>query len=602
MRRFLWAPLSFVVFGLTASALSFSGEWDLTLELFPTLRLYTSSLTLAFRPLPGWVWESESTFYSTGLRYQNFYASGFLGDLLVEGKIYFHAEEQRYRRAWLDLKLPLATGTLTLSANHWASSTEYTSDHKKEYGPWPCVNVIPWDEAWCHVGRTLFVYGPVVGYEQPSFLRLYLGHTDFYRFEIYISSSYLAQFESAFGSRFWEAWAAEQKIICVYGEIKDYRYTTEGGYSVPQVSLSSPANLSLHGCCGFPARAQCPPNLIRWFEAKNYAGKTVYVQGPIVSYASEGGVANRLLRIGGGGTVPNRLELYYAPGFPDWFRSRFPVGKFVCVYSTISLVGGVARIVVEDLANFPIFEGTCCGADLLPGQFLNWRLALDFPPLTLTADFGDCSRGTGFRRLKVEWGGLSLCCRLFLDVSLTFTKCLALENLSLTLREFFLPCCGITAKVSATLAPDSLSLTLEPKWPGFSGCLTVYGDVDWTGSGIRGVRVHGWSLSCYAGDVKVRFVTALDPDAVEDRTDVTFYAGEWEYVGVSYARSVSCGEAELEAELWFGSRGILFGLQRVRLYGEFPLAVAIRVFAKAQWNFARASPLEWFDVGWSLEF
>lgn len=593
---------SFLAFSFTSQGFPISGQWDLTLQLLPTLSLYKSSLTLHWPFLPGWYGESESTFYSTGLRYQNFYLSGAFGDLSFKGKIYFHAEEVRYRRAWAKLSLALPTGTIELSANHWSSSAEYTSDHKKTFGAWPCVNVIPWDEAWCHVGRTLYVHGPVAGYEAPSYLRLYIGRTDAYRFEVYISASYLPNFEEAFGSRFWERWALEKKVICVRGEIKDWRYTTDGGYSVPQVSLSSPDDLSLRECCGFPTRTLCPPNVVRWFEAKNYAGQAVYVQGPIVSYASEGGVPNRIMRIGGGSTVPNRLELYYAPGFPDWFRSRFGVRKFVCVYGTITLVGGVARIVVENLDAFPISEGTCCGAELLPGQFLNWRGRFSFEPIEVTVDFGDCSTGTVFRRIKVAWEGLPLFPGLFLDASLSFSKCFAFEGFSFVLRDFFLGCCGITATVSGNIGLDSLALSFSPKWAGLSGCLTVYGDLLWDGSAVLGLSVQGLGLTCYAGNFKVRMVTAFDPDAVEDKTDITFYSAEWEYLGLTYEGQGCCGSPEFTAEFWFGDKGLVFGLQRFRVNLEVPLGSSFSVFAKGQWNFALSSPLQWFDLGWSVDF
>ncbi|MCS7240883.1 MAG: hypothetical protein NZ651_06535 [Candidatus Bipolaricaulota bacterium] len=602
MRGFLAALLSIFI-PLGAQAFPFSGEWDLTLQLFPTTSIYSSSLALHAQLRPGWYWEGEFYFGSKGFGSFNSYISGSLGDLLLDGKIYFDAEEVRYRRAWLDIELPLSTGTITLSANHWASATEYTSDHAEEYGPWPCVNVISWADAWCYVGWTLYVQGPVVGYERPSYLRLYIGRTDRYRFEAYISSSYLPKFEEAFGKNFWETWAKEKREICVYGEIKDYRYTTEGGYSVPQVALYSVTNLYLRGCCGFPARPRCPPNLIRWFEAKNFEGQRVYVQGPIVSYASEGGVPNRLLRIGGGGTVPNRLELYYTPGFPDWFRSRFSVGKFVCVYGTISLVRGVARIVVDDPSTFPILEGPCCEAGLLPGHFLNWRVALDFSPLTVKVDFGDCSAGTVFRRLVLGLDGLPfLCCGLFLDASLTLTKCFAFESLSFTLRDLFLPCCGITGTLSGTLTAGSLSLAFEPKWLRLSGCVTVYGDLEWKELELGGLKIHGWSISCYFGNLYVRAITALDPDAVEEKTDITFYEREWEYLRLDYAGKGCCGEVDYELEFWFGEAGTILGLQRLRIYLEFPISSAFTTFCKAQWNFALAVPLQWFDLGWSLSF
>lgn len=86
-------------------------------------------------------------------------------------------------------------------------------------------------------------------------------------------------------------------------------------------------------------------------------------------------------------------------------------------------------------------------------------------------------------------------------------------------------------------------------------------------------------------------------------TDVTFYRDEFEYVGITYTGAGCCGRTvTFGAELWFGTKGTLFGLQRVRLKLQVPLSAAVMAFAKGQWNFARASPVEWFDVGWGISF
>ncbi|MFH1609564.1 MAG: hypothetical protein ABID40_02925 [Candidatus Bipolaricaulota bacterium] len=237
-------------------------------------------------------------------------------------------------------------------------------------------------------------------------------------------------------------------------------------------------------------------------------------------------------------------------------------------------------------------------------MFLNWRVRYTWGPLTITADFGDCCTGIIFRRLAVEIGDLPfLCCGLFLDASLAFTKCRGFESLSLTVTGLPLGCCGLTASVEAVFAPDKKTLSFTPSWLGGEGCLTVYGNAVWSGSTFEGIAVYGWGISCYFDRVKLRLVTALDPDEVEDMTDVTFYKDEFEYLGITYTGEGCCGgTVTFSAELWFGTNGTLFGLQRVRFKLEVPVAPTVEMFAKGQWNFAKASPLEWFDLGWDFSF
>ncbi len=55
-------------------------------------------------------------------------------------------------------------------------------------------------------------------------------------------------------------------------------------------------------------------------------------------------------------------------------------------------------------------------------------------------------------------------------------------------------------------------------------------------------------------------------------------------------------------ESWFGSGTYLFGFRRFKFDFQLPIAANITLFSKAQWDFSKASPLEWFDVGWSISF
>ncbi len=584
-----------------------SGNWSTSLQLLPTLKLSESGLTLRLA-LASFRVESESTFYHDGLRYQSFYASGKLAEFDIWGRISFHAQDIRYRKAWINIETKHGGGTIRLSLNHWSALGEYTSSDKDKFGPWPCSNTVSWNEAWYHIGRTLYVEGPVAGYEHAGALRIHLGRPspDPNRFDVYISASNVPKFEEAFGARFWESWVGTK--ICVQGTVKGYRWTSggprDGGYSVAEVAISSPTSLSLGGCCGYPTALICSGNVIRWFEAHRHDGETIWIQGPVVSItgpAAYYGYANHYrVRIGGGAAVMNRVEVI-APARPGWSTVGSSYSREVCVYGKVTVISGVAVILPADI--IMTRDEPCCSATLLPGMLLNQRLRLRWAPLTITLDLADCGTGSGLKRIAAALEGHPLCCGLRLDAAATLSACYGLEKVALTLRQVSLGCCGLTADVGSEFTPRGKAVTFLPRWPRISGCLTVYGDVLWREHSFAGIAVYGWRISCSFARVKLRLVTALDPDAVEEMTDVTFYAHEFEYVGITYTDGGGCaGTVTSSAELWFGTRGTLFGLQRVRLKLEVPLSLAAKVFAKGQWNFAKAEPLDWFDVGWKVSF
>ncbi|MGQ9700454.1 MAG: hypothetical protein ACUVQS_05285, partial [Candidatus Bipolaricaulaceae bacterium] len=233
----------------------------------------------------------------------------------------------------------------------------------------------------------------------------------------------------------------------------------------------------------------------------------------------------------------------------------------------------------------------------------NWRYTFTWDPFKVTVDLSDCCQGTWFRQLTAEISDVPLCCGLFLDSTLTFTKASGLGKLAFSLGDLYLPCCGLTATISAEFTPTSKTVKFEPHWRGISGCFTVYGDVNWTPNTIGGIEVYGFGITCYTDSVKLRAITALDPDKVEDLTDITFYTGEWEYLGLTYTGQGCCGgDLTLTLESWFGDQGLLFGFQRFKVNLEVPLTSTITVFVKGQWNLAKPSPLDWFDLGWSVSF
>ena len=515
--------IAVICFGVLGFGLSFYGDWDFTLELLPTLQIYESTLTLNCVFAPGWRIESESKIYSGGVfKYQNFYISGSFGEFSVWGKMYFHAQEVRYQKMWLNAEIPVGEGTFRASFNHWATPGDYTSTDRKMFGDWPCYTLVPAAPVYSEADNTL-----------SSLVTTWAGATD-----------------PRVGQ-----WAY------VHGTVKGWFPTSPTTY----------VNLYLHA--PYPAK--------RFF---------IYIRFADIP--------------GGASAVMAKL------GITAWSQVK---DKEVCVYGKLvnwyETATGLnhPEIVLGDSPNKACdLNLGACQPTMVPvtvGPFINWRTILTWAPFKITVDFSECCRGTWFRQAKIELSDVALCCGLFLDASLTFTKAAGLEKAKFSLGDLYLPCCGITATVSAEFTPTSKTVKFEPKWRGISGCFTVYGDVKWAANALQGIEVYGFGITCYTGDMKLQLLTAFDPDKVEELTDIPFYTGEWEYAGLTYTGKGCCGgDLTLTLESWFGNQGILFGLQRFRFNFEVPLASTITLFTKAQWNFAKVSPLEWFDVGWKISF
>ena len=608
MGRYLMALL--VAAGGLACGMSLTGTWRLTVELLPNTRIYESALTLKWSFLPGWRLESESKIYSDGLlRYQNFYVKGTMGEFSLWGKIYFHAQERRYRKVWFNAEIPLGGGKLRSSFNHWAKAADYTSSDRERFGPWPCLEVVSWQDAWKFMAREVYVTGPVASATMSGgnvFINIGRPFPDPDRFQIFIPAAARAAFEAVFGPNFWVTWNAEKPTVCVKGTIKGYRYTTGGpgggGYSVAEVSISSPTALAVGACPGVLISATCPGTVVKWFYARHHhVGETVYVQGPVASISGPGtyhGYAGYRVRIGGGADVGNRVEVIL-PYRPDWPTVGLSYTSEVCVQGRISVIGGVAVILPPDVLSV---SGSPCCSGGLPGTFLNWQFRYTLSPWTVTADFGDCGVGVSFRRLSVAASALPFCCGLTYDASFAFTKA-GFESLTFTLKNLPLFCCALTADLAVKFTPEAKTVTVKPAWPGIRGCFTVYGDVIYQGTTLQGLVLYGFEIVCSVGNVKLRSVTAFDPDKVEDLTDVTFYAGEWEYLGLTYTGTGCCGgNLGFTSEFWFGGSGLLFDLQRLKATLEVPLSANILIFTKTQLDLSKPSPLDYLNVGGKITF
>ncbi len=491
----------FLLGGFVALALSdFHGDFYFMIQLLPDTELYKAELELT-ATIAGWDITSESKLYSDGWRYQNFYFEGMLGPFETEGKIYFHAQDVRYQKFWVNFEVPLSGegNYLRLSVNHWASPDDWFGADYSLFGRWPCAvwweELLPWDEKDdIYEGETFCVQGPVVSYyyRGGNWVTLNVG-ADYPdpRFLVYFTGEAFDAMVAKYGPNFWE----------------------------------------------------------------DLVGKSICVCGEITEYESPRGVLNPEIA-------------YYDP---------------------------------EDIEDFKV--GPCCVEPTAGlGPLMIYRAKAKLSPITLIVDFLDCCEGVAFRKLDLGLSDMTLCCGITWDADLSFTKC-GFEKISFAFENFIFLCCDITFDVEVTFTVDSKIVAIEPEWTSFAtGCLEVYGDVQWSDHILGGFELYGFSIECSLDSVTLRAITAFDPDKVEELTDITFYTNEFEYLGIEYTGAGCCGgELSFTSGFWFGTAGTLFDLQRARFELEIPIYDGFTAIVKGQWDLS-VPELDWFDIGWKIEF
>lgn len=497
----VWAGIFALLTVAALPAVAFervSGSWDTTLQLFPTIKLYQSFITLELA-FAGWSVESETKIYSSGWRYQNFYLDGSLGDWDVWGKIYFDVQNTRYEKLWLDFETAVGEGTLFFGLNHWASRDDYSSGDEDRFGPWPC-DVVTWDM--------------LLPWDQD--------HEDQYKYEY------------------------------------------------------------------------------------------LHVQGPVASYYPNNPSSYVTLNVGA--PWPNdRFQVYITGDAFDALKQRLGdtfwvdlVGETICVYGQIIEYSNLPEIKLDDAGEADdLVVGTCCGTPGALGPLMIYRGEFEWAPLTVTLDFADCCSGIQLKQAQVALDGVSLCCGVTYDAKLAFSKCHGFESLQFSLYDVFPICCGISFDISVEFTSESKVVSITPFWEGIEGCFELYGNVDWDAANfaLEGLEIYGFGITCYFDGVTLTSVSALNPDKVEDMTDVSFYSGEFEYLGLEY-EGTGCygGDVTFSVEFWFGKDGILFDVQRTKYYLDLPISASTSLFIKGQWDFSDPSPLDWFDVGWKISF
>jgi len=117
MKRALALLAACSLFGFAGLA-QFSGEWDTTINVLPTLGLEETSLTLNYT-FAGWALTSVSTFDSTGFASQSFEAEGALGPVEIEASMAFCPGTEYLK----DIKQEFQSGSETITYRKYWSVT-----------------------------------------------------------------------------------------------------------------------------------------------------------------------------------------------------------------------------------------------------------------------------------------------------------------------------------------------------------------------------------------------------------------------------------------------------------------------------------------------
>lgn len=207
--------------------------------------------------------------------------------------------------------------------------------------------------------------------------------------------------------------------------------------------------------------------------------------------------------------------------------------------------------------------------------------------------------GLEFTYLAIAAKNAPFCCGISLDLGFAFTK-VGFESLSATLKSIPL-CCGISLDAEVKFTTTGKTVAINPKWEGITGCLTVYGNVNYSPGKVQGLELYGFKVRCELGDCSyAEFLTALDVAKMEEILGDIFQDAEFEYMKLGFCGQGCCGgQWTLGLSLFFRPSGALWGLSRVALAAEVPVMANLTVELGLS---AAVGAQAGLTVGWTFTF
>lgn len=209
--------------------------------------------------------------------------------------------------------------------------------------------------------------------------------------------------------------------------------------------------------------------------------------------------------------------------------------------------------------------------------------------------------GFEFRYLKLSAEGVPFCCGISLDLGFSFAK-EGFDAFSATVKSIPI-CCGISFDAVVTFTTRSKTVEIKPKWEGITGCLTVYGDVNFQApSLIQGIELYGFKVRCALADCNyLEILTAFDPAKIEEILEEDIFQGEeFEYLKLGFCGPGCCGgKWQLGLAAYFKPNGTLFGLSRILADFSLPILANLTVDVGLS---APVGGLASLTVGWTFTF
>ncbi|MBC7084647.1 MAG: hypothetical protein H5T95_14395, partial [Firmicutes bacterium] len=211
----------------------------------------------------------------------------------------------------------------------------------------------------------------------------------------------------------------------------------------------------------------------------------------------------------------------------------------------------------------------CCESS----SYMRYTLTAAADPIAFIGRFEDCCRGIMFRDFSITLTGVSFCCGVAYDAELYFTKA-GFQHIEFVGKNLLGLCCGFSIDVSLKFTVDGKQVGVTPKWHGLGeACVEVFGDVIFVDNVFTGVEIYGYRFSCTLAECNtIEFLTALDPEKVEQIIGDVFEEDEYEIIKFGICGLGCCGGMyHVTVNIHFAESGSLFGISRAKVRTEIPL-------------------------------
>jgi len=584
MKRALAICVMLGLLGLGAWGAEFSGTWEGTLSLLPTLALEETSLTLTYSPFEAWSFTSTSTIGGGGFTDQLFQASGTLGAFQIEASLDFSPIDETLR----DISY-----------------------------------VIP--DAWSGLGYDLTIFD--------SQWTLVGPHVKEAALDVSLQFAGIS-----FGLGV--SWQGNHIItVTAAGVVGEYLFYLD----IPPYELGDDT-WTLQPDPDLPPRLRGVAGNCYSKYFLTYRHRYVGLVATEVTFEVRDGNTRQLLF---SHTVTGEFEVYYYNAGTGTVILTLGADTYLWQYfnnylttHNITFPGPYYMYYTIDPADVEV-------AFLFP-SYMTYTLTAEADPFSAEIVFDDVCTGIQFKEATLTMSDVSLCCGITYDVELAFNKCPGFDHLTVSIADLFSLCCGISFDLEVEFGVDYKVVTLEPSIDLGAECLDLGLEVGFdgpNGATLDSITVDYIGVSCeygdclslttgtafpvvgwsYSGGTFAPDITLTAPSDWGLEYDVVTINGvvigyyEYEYFNLSFCGPACCGGqytvdvsaywADVFALAWDQRQAVvvitsmptLFGLSRIGVSVEVPL-IGDTLSITLDYSYSLITDTTTLDLGWSFRF